>query len=155
MMMMMTRLDTFSTPTKLQCMWCGRALSCQWVLLNVQITTQLFTFTVQKCIYPSVIIRMTILKEPVNGPLPKSKRGGANRSTRRNHPTTSSKISITLLEAKIHPLTLVISSLGQNAPALSTELLLAANWTTGCHQLFSWWTGGLQLQILHANCSAL
>ena len=41
--------------------------SCQWALLNVQITTLLFTFTVQKYIYPSVIISMTILKVQVNG----------------------------------------------------------------------------------------
>ena len=34
---------------------------CQWVLLNVQITTLLFTLTVQKYIYPSVVILVTSL----------------------------------------------------------------------------------------------
>ena len=35
---------------------------CQWVLHNVQIITLLSAFTVQKYIYPSVILRMRILK---------------------------------------------------------------------------------------------
>ena len=58
---------------------------CQWVLLDVQITTLLFTFTVQKYIYPSAIyfiIWRRILKMQLNGPLPK-REGEANRNTQR------------------------------------------------------------------------
>ena len=49
-----------------------------WALLNVQIASLLFSFTVLKNIYPSVIIlvgyawEFEILNVQVNGPLPKS-----------------------------------------------------------------------------------
>ena len=42
----------------------------------MQIATVLFTFAAQKYIYPSVIIRMRILKVRVNGPVPKGEGGG-------------------------------------------------------------------------------
>ena len=45
---------------------------CQWASLIVQIITVLFTFTVQKYIYPFVIVCSRILKMQVIRPYPKS-----------------------------------------------------------------------------------
>ena len=53
--------------------------SCQLALPNVQIVTLLFTFIVQKYIYPSVIIWMIFFGDfevQVNGQLPKRGVGG-------------------------------------------------------------------------------
>ena len=70
-------------------------LMCKW----------LFTFTVQKYIYPSECtwLWMRILKVyKVNGPL--LKKGGCKLEyPERKTPTTSLKIGILLLEVKIHP----------------------------------------------------
>ena len=62
-----------STPMQLFCV-CATGLWKYWAsyaILNVWITTLLFTFTVQKYIFPSVIIWMRILNVQVNGPVPK------------------------------------------------------------------------------------
>ena len=67
---------------------------------------------------------MKLPKVQLNGWTVYPREVGANRSTRRKPPTTSPKLGMTLdlLEVKIHrhPLTLVVSSLGQKAPALKS-----------------------------------
>ena len=58
-----------SSQSNSKCRWAFNYEACsQWAILNVQITTWLFTFTIQKFVYPSVIIWMRIFKVHLNGP---------------------------------------------------------------------------------------
>ena len=125
---------------------------CQWALLSALVTTLLFTFSVQKYIYPSVWKR--ILKCMWMDLVPE-RGGGANLSTWRNPLTTGLKISMTYQRWKFttprqgsnpRSLTLV---LGENVPALT-------HWITGCRMAGdsvsrSGWRNGvfIHLMVIH------
>ena len=71
---------------------------CQWALHNVQIVTLLFTFTIEKYIYPSAIIGIRNLKFCKCGRMDLNLREeGAEQkqSTQRKPSTNSPKIGIT------------------------------------------------------------
>ena len=117
---------------------------CQWTLLIVQIikptnhiyctrnwdTHQEVQVLLSFCNYMNE--NLEILKVQVNRPLPTTKRGGTKPEYSEKTPDHQSKNQYHISEMKIHwhnresnphPLTLAIYLLGQNAPALTSELL--------------------------------